>query len=154
MPDTHHSGSTDGKNEHVRTHGYGSNRQSRLSVETADPEDVFEDPARPRRKEAISALEDAGFLSSLEAEAYVRFVIERQRPVEEQSFSLSSVESAMEKISAARESLNILSAYRFPQPPDECSQCGSELGEVWAANLTENSLCLDCAEVDRPDLNP
>ena len=152
MPGTHHSGSTD-ENEHVRTHGYGSNHQTRPSVETADPEDVFENPSRPRRKETISALEDAGFLSSLEAEAYVRHVIERQRPVEEQSFSLSSVKSAKEKIEAARESFKILDAYRFPQPPDECSQCGSILGDVSAANLVEIPLCLDCAEVERPDLN-
>ena len=102
MPRTSHSGSPD-DNEHVRTHGYGSNRQTRPSVETEDPEDVFENPSRPRREETISALEDAGFLSSLEAEAYVRYVIERQRPVEEQSFSLSSVKSAKEKIAAARE---------------------------------------------------
>ena len=152
MPGTSHSGSPD-DNEHVRTHGYGSNRQTRPSVETEDPEDVFENPSRPRREEAISALEDAGFLSSLEAEGYVRYVIERQRPVEEQSFSLSSVKSAKEKIAAARESFNILDAYRFPQPPDECSQCGADLGDVWAANLVEISLCLDCAEVERSDLN-
>lgn len=152
MPGENHSGSTD-KNEHVRTHGYGSHRKTEPSIETADPEDVFEDPARPRRKEAISALEDAGFLSSLEAEAYVRYVIERQRPVEEQSFSLSCVKSAKEKIAAARESFNILEAYRSPESPDDCSQCGAELGEVWAANLVEIGLCLDCADVERPDLN-
>jgi hypothetical protein len=98
-------------------------------------------------------LEDAGFLSSLEAEAYVRYVIERQRPVEEQSFSLSCVKSAKEKIAAARESFNILEAYRSPESPDDCSQCGAELGEVWAANLVEIGLCLDCADVERPDLN-
>lgn len=76
MPGTHHSGSTD-DNEHVRIHGYGSNYQTRPSVETADPENIFEDPEQPRRKEAIRALEDVGFLSSSEAEAYVRYVIER-----------------------------------------------------------------------------
>jgi hypothetical protein len=153
MPGENHSGSTD-KNEHVRTHGYGPHGKTEPSVETVDPEDVFEDPTRPRRKEAISALVDAGFLSSLEAEAYVRQVIERQSPVEEHSFSLTCVKSAKEKITAARESFNILEAYRFPQPPEECSRCGADLGEVWAANLVEISLCLDCAEVERPDLNP
>lgn len=152
MPGEHHSGSTD-ENEHVRTYGYGSNRQTRPSVEIADPEDVFEDPTRPRRKEAISALEDVGFLSSLEAKAYVRYVIERQRPVDEQSFSLSSVESAMEKIAVARKSVDILDAYQFPQPPDECSQCNSDLGDVWGVNLVESPLCIDCAEVERPDLD-
>lgn len=152
MPGTHHSGSTD-DNEHVRIHGYGSNYQTRPSVETADPENVFEDPEQPRRKEAIRALEDVGFLSSSEAEAYVRYVIERQRPVEEQSFTHCSVESAREKITAARKSVDILDGYQFPQSPDECSQCGSGLGEVWATNLLEIPLCIDCSEVERPDLD-
>jgi hypothetical protein len=137
----------------VRSHRYGSNGQTRPSAETADPEDVFEDPAYPRREKTISALEDAGFLSSLEAEAYVCCVIEGQRLVEEQAFCLSTVESAKQKIAAARKSIGILDGYRCPQPPDECSQCGADLGEIWAADLIENSLCLDCAEVERPDLN-
>lgn len=152
MPGTNHSDSTD-ENEHVRTHGYGSNYQTRPPVETADPENIFEDPEQPRRKEAIRALEDVGFLSSSEAEAYVRYVIERQRPVEEQSFTLRSVESSRKKIAAARKSVDILDGYQFPQSPDECSQCGSGLGEVWATNLLEIPLCIDCAEVERPDLD-
>ncbi|TKR27974.1 hypothetical protein [Natronomonas salsuginis] len=151
MPEQNSTSRAD-DSEHVRTHGYGSNRQSRSFVESLDPEDVFENPARPRRKEAISGLVDAGFLSSLEAEAYIRYVIEGQRGVEERSFSLSSVESAKTKIASARESFAILDAYRSPKAPDKCSKCGSDLGEVWTANLEEVSLCLDCADVERPEL--
>jgi hypothetical protein len=152
MPGKNRSGSTDG-NEYVRIHECGSNNRTQSSVETADPEDVFEDPSRPRRKEAVSALEEAGFLSSLEAEAYVRHVIEGQEAEEEQSFSLSSVKSAKGKLAAAQESLGILSAYEKPQQSDECSECAADLGDTWTVNLVANPICLDCAEAAHPNLD-
>jgi hypothetical protein len=145
------SGSAE-EDKHVRIHGYGSNRQKQSSGELSNPEDAFEDPTRPQRKEAINALVDAGFLSSLEANAYLRHVIEDQQSVE-QEFPRSSVESAKEKIVAARRSLNILDIYRAPHPPDECSKCGSALGKIWTANLVETPLCLDCAEDAGPGLD-
>lgn len=151
MAKANNSDDTD-ENEHVRIHGYGSNRQKQSSIEISDPEDVFEDPTRPQRKEAISALIDAGFLSPLEAEAYVHHVIEEQQSVEKE-FPRSSVESAEEKIAAARQSLSIIDTYRVPRAPDECSKCGSDLGKTWTANLVEAPLCLDCADVERPDLD-
>jgi len=146
------SNSTD-ENKHVRTRGYGPSSRKRSSVETKEPEDVFEDPTKPGRREAIRGLEEAGFLSSLEAQAYIRYVIEGQNRVEKQSPPVSSLESAKEKIAAARETVNILNGYECPQSPDECSECGSELGGVWTANLAETPLCNDCAEDARPDMD-
>jgi hypothetical protein len=152
MPRT---GDGDGKDsgEHVRIRGHGSIRQKNSSVELSDMDDVYEDEARPRRSEAISALTDTGLLSSLEAESFVRCVIEKQCPAAEQSVSQSSVESAIKKLIAAQKSLSILDTYRFPEAPDKCSKCGSALGDVWTTNLAERPLCLDCADVDRPELN-
>jgi hypothetical protein len=152
MPRTSDGDGTD-NDEHVRTRGYGSIHQNNSSIEASELEDVFENPALPRRREAISALTDAGLLSSLEAEAYVRCVIEEQSPVDEQPFSQSIVESAKRKLAAARESFSIIDTYRFPEAPNKCSKCGSALGDVWTTNLAERPLCLDCADVDRPELN-
>jgi hypothetical protein len=152
MPGKDRSGSTD-RNEHVRIHECGSNNRTLSSVETVEPEDVFENPSRPRRKEAVSALVDVGFLSSLEAEAYIRYVIEGQEADEEQSFSLSSVKSAKEKLAAAQESLGILSAYENPKQSDECSECAGDLGDTWTVNLADNPICLDCAEAAHPNLD-
>jgi hypothetical protein len=150
MPGIDNSGSTV-TDENVRMQAYGSTRQDPSTLELSYPDDVFEDSTRPQRKEAISALVDAGLLSSLEAEAYVRYVIEGEHNVEEQPFSRSCVESAKQKIAAARKSFSILNAYRYPKPPETCSECGSSLGDVWTTNLEETSLCLECGEASRSE---
>jgi len=152
MPEENHSSRTD-DNTHVRTRGYGSTQQGNSSHDIAELEDVFENPVQPKRKEAINGLVDAGFLSAMEAEAYIRSVIEEENPVKQQSFSVGSIESAKEKVAAARESVNILNRYRRPESPDSCSKCGTDLGEIWTANLEQVPLCLDCAEDAHSELN-
>lgn len=102
MPKTGHSDPKDG-DDRVRTRGRGSVRQENLSVKPSDLDDAFEDEARPGQSEAISAPTDAGLLSSLDVETYVRRIIEGQRPVGEQPVSQSSVESTKEKLTAAQE---------------------------------------------------
>jgi len=152
MPEENNAGCTD-ENEHVRFRGFGSTQQRSSSLDITELEDVFENPVRPQRKEAINALVNAGFLSEMEAEAYIRSVIEGENPDEQQSFSAVSVESAKQKVAAAQESVEILNGYRDPESPNLCSKCGTEIGDIWTANLEQVPICNECAENERLELN-
>jgi len=126
-----------------------------MSDDMPDPDEWFADPTYPKPDEVIAALVDAGLLTERQAEAYVRRVIEMERReavAEYMDISTSTLDdhrgAAKEQIAAARETIEILDAYRNPALPDACEECGATLGGRWIETDSGTVLCPDCSDVD------
>lgn len=122
--------------------------------ELPDPEELFADPTYPKPDEVIAALADAGLLTERQAEAYVRRVIEmepREAVAEHMEISTSTLDdhrgAAKDEIAAARKTVAILDAYRDPDLPSECSECGTTLHGRWKEGENGEPVCPECAEV-------
>lgn len=120
--------------------------------ELPDAEELFADPTHPKPDEVIATLADAGLLTERQAEAYVRRVIEmepREAVAEHMEISTSTLDdhrgAAKDEIAAARKTVAILDAYRSPDLPTECSECGSTLHGRWKKDGAGNAVCAACA---------
>lgn len=129
--------------------------------EIPNPEEVFVDPTNPRSDEVIDALEDVGLLTERQAEAYVRRVLDlepREAVSNDLGISASTLDDhrgdALGKVTAARKTVAILDAYRSPELPSECTDCGTTLGGSWVGGEDGGALCYDCAGIDTDDALP
>jgi len=117
-----------------------------------EPDELFADPTYPKPDEVIAALADAELLTERQAEAYVRRVIEmesREAVAEYMDISTSTLDdhrgAAKDQIAAARKTVAILDAYRSPDFPAECSDCGSPLHGSWQTDHDDNPICVTCS---------
>jgi len=129
-------------------------------------EDVFERPINPTPTELLNALAATECLTEREATAFMHGILESYPkqigdktilPDEfEQKSEFDSVkETARNKVADATWIYELIDAYRFPDFPEECRDCGSKLGGTWVGYPSEGEpgvLCVDCADVD-PELD-
>lgn len=117
----------------------------------AEPDELFADPTYPKPDEVIAELVDAGLLTERQAEAYVRRVIEmepREAVAEYMDISTSTLDdhrgAAKDEIAAGRKTVAILDAYRCPDYPAKCPECGSTLHGRWQTDEDDNPVCINC----------
>jgi len=122
--------------------------------ELPEPDELLVDPTYPKPDEVIAALADAGLLTERQAEAYVRRVIEmepREALAEHMGIEPTTLDdhrgAAKDEIAAARKTVAILDAYRNPDVPAECSECGATLHGRWKKDKNSEPVCMECAEV-------
>jgi len=120
--------------------------------ELPDPEELFADATYPKPDEVIAALADAGLLTERQAEAYVRRVVEmepREAVAEHMEISTSTLDdhrgAAKDEIAAARKTVAILDAYRDPDLPSECAECGTALHGRWKTEDGGDAICISCS---------
>lgn len=123
-------------------------------------EDVFENPLHPSPEELRNALAATECLTEKEATAFVHGITDRYPMYDktvlpdgfEQKSEFDSVtEVARDKVAEAIWIYELIDAYRFPDFPEECRECGNKLGGTWVGRPSEGEpgvLCLDCADVD------
>lgn len=135
----------------VTSSDYGNDQQT---------EEVFDHPHVRRPQELIDALSGTSLLSDDEATAFVDSEIEnvpydylQSVGVDVDSTKFESRETARKKIAEAIWIYELLSAYRFPDFPESCDECGGDIGGRWSEEPSEDEkdprvLCPECGEVD------
>jgi len=129
-------------------------------------EEAFSNPAHRHEGELNAALEDTMYLSEQEAFAFVQGCIGTFPPVSEEEVAEDMVQGqgfeslseyrqtrrrAREKIADAIWIYELIDAYRFPDFPEECAECGQSLGGMWVKpDDGQTPLCRNCAGID-PD---
>ncbi|MFC6888478.1 hypothetical protein [Halorubrum trueperi] len=129
-------------------------------------EEAFSNQANRSEAELHAALEDTIHLSKQEAFAFVQGYLKSfprvskeelaEDMVREQGFeSLSEYRQtcrrAREKVADAIWIYELIDAYRFPDFPEECVDCGRSLDGMWVEpDDGPSPLCRICADVD-PD---
>lgn len=90
-------------------------------MDQVDPEELFDEPTFPQIPEVIAALADVGLLTERQAEAYIRRAIQNEpREVVANLMDISPstlddhLRAAKNEVAAARETVAVLDAYRFP----------------------------------------
>ena len=127
------------------------------------PQDVFEDRLRPQTHELIDALAASEHLSKKEAIAFAQQHLVRapnkiesegesdyfESPAELRSYALQGTH----KVAQAIWIYELIDAYRLPDIPQECRECGTSLIGNWVGHPDKGEpgvLCEDCANID-PD---
>lgn len=119
-----------------------------------EPAEIFADPTRPDPEEAIDALVDTGLLTESQATAYIYRLEGASRGLVASRLDVtpSTVDDhqrrAVELVGAARAAIDVLDAYRSPDFPDRCDDCGATLAGSWIEDDDGTPLCPDCADVD------
>jgi hypothetical protein len=142
------------------SHRYGNNK-------TID--EVFDKEHCPIDGELEDALADTAHLSEKEAYAFAHGHF-GQLPVVHEDEDLSNgipesagfestseftaaKEAAKEKIADAIWIYELIDAFRRPDFPEECTDCGRDLGGMWVEeDDVDGYLCRDCADVNSPPL--
>lgn len=128
------------------------------------PEEVFENEWHPGEGELVDALAATPHLTEKEALAFVYghlsgypMVIDEvdteMTPVDSLGFEDDSEfeatkETAIEKVEEALWMYELLDAYRSPDLPEDCAECGNALGGRWMQNDDDDPICRDCADID------
>jgi len=125
------------------------------------PQDVFEDRLRPQPHELVDALAASEYFSEKEAIAFVyRHLVTSPSRVElegESEYFDSKTEfksyafQGKHKVAQAIWIYELIDAYRHPEPPEECRECGRSLNATWVGHPDEGEpgvLCRDCADID------
>lgn len=129
-------------------------------------EDVFERSIHPTPTELQDALAVTDCLTEKEATAFMHGILESYPKqmggktilpdgfVQKSEFD-SVKEEARNKVADAIWIYELIDAYRFPDFPEECLDCGGKLGGRWVGYPSEGEpgvLCVDCANID-PELD-
>lgn len=129
-------------------------------------EDVFERPIHPTPTELQDTLAATDCLTEREATAFMHGILESYpkqiggRTILPDGFEQKSEfdlvkEEARNKVADAIWIYELIDAYRFPNFPEECRDCGGKLGGRWIGYPSEGEpgvLCVDCADID-PELD-
>jgi hypothetical protein len=126
--------------------------------------DAFERETSPIPGELEKALAETAHLTEDEAFAFVHGYIEGYPPVSVAEVADEIVQSegfnnisefksiqqtAKEKIADAIWILELIDAYRFPDFPEECTECSRPLGGRWVEpEGRPGPLCRNCADID------
>lgn len=126
--------------------------------------ETFSNPRHPLDEELEAALKDTEHLSEAEAFAFVwgplgtsPVITDKQMAeqfVQQHGFeSLSEFKKvavrAREKVADAIWIYELIDAYRFPDFPEECAECGRSLGGMWVEpDDGPSPVCRNCADVD------
>ena len=127
-------------------------------------EEAFSNPAHRHEGELNAALEDTMYLSEQEAFAFVQGCIGTFPPVSEEEVAEDMVQGqgfeslseyrqtrrrAREKIADAIWIYELIDAYRFPDLPEVCAECGGSLGQTWVEPAgSSEPVCNNCADTD------
>ena len=116
--------------------------------------------------ELVDALHDTGLLTEKEASAFVYKEIECQPinvggevtiPHEFENICEfnSCLRHARETVGQAIWIYELIDAYRFPDFPEECTECGRSLGGTWVELSEEPGFfCRECGDLDADPLGP
>jgi len=125
------------------------------------PDEVFDDRLQPRPSELRDALAETEHLSEQEAEAIVDKSL-TTGPSKIEVFGESEYFDDKEEfesyamqgrhmIAQAIWIYELIDAYRSPEFPDECRECGVPLGGSWVGHPDQGEpgvLCRNCADID------
>lgn len=127
-------------------------------------EETFSNPYHPLDNELKVALEDTALLSEPEAFAFVwgplgTSPVMTEEEMAEQFVQRHGFESlsefkevaakAREKVADAIWIYELIDAYRSPDFPEECAECGRSLGGMWVEpDDGPSPLCRSCADID------
>lgn len=158
-----------------RTMTTEENEPRKIAVETNSErygnntaiEDVYDSLAYPKPQELEEALTATGFLTDKESFAFVYGRIEgfphlplatdeAEEIIQNHGFNSSSEfksikQTATRKIADAIWIFELIDAYRYPDFPDECQECGNEIFGPWVRNQEDDETtvqCTDCADID------
>ena len=127
-------------------------------------EEAFSNQAHRTKDELNAALEDTMYLSEQEAFAFIEGHYRGFLPVSDEELAEDRVQGqgfeslseyrqtcrrAREKVADAIWIYELIDAYRFPDLPEVCAECGGSLGQtrVEPAGSSE-PVCDDCADTD------
>jgi DNA-binding CsgD family transcriptional regulator len=112
-------------------------------------------------EDRVEEIADAGLLTERQAVAYLGREVDhtsRQQIASYLDCAPNTVDNhrarAVELVEAAEETLELITDYeegRYPDPADECGDCGSTLAGSYVREAGR-PLCWDCADVDRTDV--
>lgn len=122
--------------------------------------DVFEDRLRPQPSEMIAALTDTEHLTEKDATAFVYGHLETTPKADDPDVKPSIFDSkarfdsyafeAKYKVAQAIWIYELIDAYRNPDFPEECRDCGQSLNGTWVGHPDRGDpgvLCTDCADI-------
>lgn len=125
------------------------------------PDEVFDDRLRPQPWELRDALAETEHLSEQEAAGIVKkhttsslLKVEGESEYfdNEEEFESYALQGRY-KVAQAIWIYELIDAYRFPDFPDECRECGTPLGGSWVGHPDTGEpgvLCINCADIDQP----
>lgn len=152
-----------------------TNETKQLSTETSSRRygneqtinETYRNPYHPRNAELRAALADTQHLSEKEAFAFVNEHFDSysgvpgdqitEETAQKHGFDTLSEyhdirDQAREKIADAIWIYELIDAYRSPDFPDTCGDCGSTLGGTWVEpDEAEHVVCRDCAAIRTGD---
>lgn len=128
-------------------------------------DEVFDQEHQPTHQELEEALAETDYLTEKEAFAFVhghfgqlplpKQVEKTSEALQNQGFEGASEfnaakQRAKKKIGDATWIIELIDAFRMPDFPQECTECGRSLGGTWVEPEDGSGfLCRDCADVEQ-----